>query len=893
MSKSLVIVESPAKARTISRFLGNDKNVLASMGHIRDLPPRSLGVDVHNQFQPLYVETAKGKKIIKELKKVAAKANDIYLAPDPDREGEAIAWHLQESLKDCTKATFHRVSFHEITKSAIAESFEHPTKLDINKVDAQQARRVLDRLVGFQVSPKLWHIKKRTSAGRVQSIALRLVCEREREIQAFEPKEYWNMEAMLLPAQCQEALLSKLVKLDGKKPDIGSADEANALAAELEIADFKVAATNQKARRKFAPPPFITSTLQQAASSHLYLGTSQTMRLAQQLYEGIELGVEGAIGLITYMRTDSVSLSKDATAQAREYIAKTYGSQYVPAKVNTFKSGKSAQEAHEAIRPTDVTRTPKSVAQYLNPQQLKVYTLIWNRFVACQMAPAQFLDHSIDFVAEGNSVTHAYVFRATARETLFLGYQAVYNVADLDQDDTKALKTNLPKLPVGTGCTLEELLKKQCFTEPPRRFSEATLVRELEQNGVGRPSTYATIVNTIQEREYVTREKRRLVPTELGFIINDYLVKHFPELFQITFTADMESKLDDIEEGKINWREMLKTFYTNFKQWLNEEGMEAPDNEVVESFLTIFHDNIEWAEPVKLGRRTFDDKKFITSIKNQLEKGKHLSDRQWMALLNMAAKYAQQLPALNEKVAKMGITELMDKAILEAEKQKNQVKEINPQHLELSKLLEIDKVEWAEPVKRGKRTYDDKKFYTSLCQQIESGRKLSDPQLNALKKLIVKYKKFVKNFETAAEKFELSSEGVEITPEQKLLIQGVLDLGKTISKWNEPVKRGKRTYDDSEFYQSVSQQFEQKGLLSDRQLGALKKMLGRYKEQIPNYKELVAKYDLPPAEKVLLKEKCPDCGEPLTIRKGRGRAANFYGCSTYPKCKFTSKTLPV
>lgn len=499
MPKKLVIVESPTKARTITRFLGNDVQVMASMGHVRDLPGHDLGVDIAQGFEPTYAITPSGKKIMAQLTKAAATATDIYLATDPDREGEAIAWHLQEVLKKKSKATFHRVAFHEITRSAIQHAFEQSEDVDMPRVDAQQARRILDRLVGYKVSPLLWkNIKRGTSAGRVQSVALRLIVERERDILAFTPEEYWNLTATFLPEAPPEAFTTRLFKLDGEKPQIGDAETAAALTRELERAAFKVVSTNTRPKKQRPAPPFITSTLQQAAGGRLRFSTRQTMQVAQQLYEGVDIGADGAVGLITYMRTDSVAIAKEAQEMARKYVGEKYGADYVPAKPNTYRLGKGAQAAHEAIRPTDVNRSPKDMAAYLDARQLKLYTLIWNRFVASQMSPAQLKEHTVEVAAlpgEGaTGLNHDYLFRATATKTVFPGYTRVYGVGKQEEDEASQDDTQtLPDVKVGAACALEGLDKEQKFTEPPRRYSEAALVRALEQNGVGRPSTYAKI----------------------------------------------------------------------------------------------------------------------------------------------------------------------------------------------------------------------------------------------------------------------------------------------------------------------------------------------------------------------------------------------------------------
>ena len=909
MSKSLVVVESPSKGRTIERYIGKDDfTVMASMGHVRDLPSSSLGVDLQHGFQPQYVPTDNGKRVLKDLRKAAKGAENIYLATDPDREGEAIAWHLREAMKSATKGTFHRVAFHEITERAIHEAFENPGEIAEDLVDAQQARRVLDRLVGYQVSPMLWReVARGTSAGRVQSVALRLVCEREREILGFEPREYWNLDAIFETRDPKASLKTRLALLDGKKPNVGSEEMANTMAGELETADYQVSKVASKPRRQRAAPPFITSTLQQAASSNLRIGTSQTMRIAQQLYEGIELGGGGPVGLITYMRTDSFNISKEAQGQARDFIGATYGPDYVPAKPNAYRAGKSAQEAHEAIRPTDVTRTPDSLARQLDARQLKLYRLIWQRFVASQMAPAKQLDHVIEIealrgqAATAIDLTHKYIFRASARETLFAGYQVVYNISDVGKEDSadpNAPQTakRLPPLKVGLPCDLCELTREQCFTQPPKRFSEATLVRAMEANGVGRPSTYAATVNMIQTREYVNKDKGRLVPSPLGFKVNDFLVDRMPELFDVGFTASMEERLDQVEEGKANWTEMLQDFYDHFRQWVSaRDRVGTAKGETALPVLQLFPEDLAWEPPVTRGRRTYDDAKFHASLLAQVtEKQKDLSERQWKALLAMAARYADRLPGLAACAEELGLTDAIAEfqtAQAEQARQQAEAGEADPEQLALVKVLDVV-AEWAEPAKRGKRTYDDKKFRDSLLSQVEGGKALSPAQTNAMKRLALKYREQIPGFDELAKRFEIeATAGESLSDEEREAVTGMLAMLEGVEKWAEPVKRGKRTFDDHEFADSLRDQFRAKKSLSPRQIAALRRMLPKYSEQIPGFAEKFAKLGIQPkTAPKKLDVACPECGEPMVERQSRRGV--FYGCSKYPKCKHTTNELP-
>jgi len=626
MAKNLVIVESPAKAKTINKYLGNGYSVKASMGHIRDLPEKGLGVDIENKFEPTYEVTKTRIKTVSELKAAAKTAEKIYLCPDPDREGEAIAWHLSELLGGRKNPNFFRVTFNEITKEAIRNAFQHAGPIDMNRVDAQQARRVLDRIVGYQISPLLWKkLRGARSAGRVQSVAVRLIVERELEIRAFKAQEYWSIDAALrkltagaavglapvlkklgktnedepagakqpLPA---EAFLAKLHKIEGEKFWIGSEPLADAILDELQTAEWIVAKLDQQTRKRYAAPPFITSTLQQSASSGLRMSPDQTMRIAQQLYEGMDVGAEGAVGLITYMRTDSVNVAREAQADTLKFINEHFGKEYAPTKPNFYKSKGGAQEAHEAIRPTSVRRTPESVAKYLDDRQLALYKLIWRRFVASQMSPAEMLVKSVeitahagrkhDLVALGGTVHpddkakkfpvndspfRDYTFRISGTEVTFPGFLKVYGVEEGDEDKRADDDANqrVPALVLSEKVNLCELRPEQHFTIPLPRYSEATLIKALEELGIGRPSTYAPTMKTILDRKYVEKEKNKLKPTDIGEQTNDLLVKSFPQLLDVQFTAQMEEQLDEVEAGKVEWHELLQKFYDDFKPMLD------------------------------------------------------------------------------------------------------------------------------------------------------------------------------------------------------------------------------------------------------------------------------------------------------------------------------------
>jgi DNA topoisomerase-1 len=575
MSKSLVIVESPAKAKTINKYLGKDFKVLASVGHIKDLPKKGLGVDVENNFEPTYEVMPGKEKVVRELKAAAKEAETIFIATDPDREGEAIGWHIAEEVggRGKSKKPIFRVMFNEITKAAVNDAFKHPAQIDTNLVDAQQARRVVDRLVGYKVSPLLWDkVRRGLSAGRVQTVAVRLVVEREREIQAFVKTEYWtitaNLSAQLPPAF--DARLYKVadqtVKTSGfdsgvKKSDlhIKNEDEAKQILAELEGAKYVVSDVSTKEKKRHPVPPFITSKLQQEASRKLRFPAKKTMQIAQKLYEGKDVG-EGTVGLITYMRTDSTRVSDGALQEAREFIGGRYGQNYLPEKAIHYRSKKDAQDAHEAIRPTSVGLTPDSIAKYLDKDELALYRLIWQRFVASQMMPALFDQTTID-IAAGDKFT----FRATGSVLKFDGFLAVYEEGKDEKDeDDEERAAKLPKTEKGEQLKLNSLTPNQSFTEPPPRYTEATLVKALEEKGIGRPSTYATIMSVIQDREYVEKREGKFFPTDLGTIVNDLLVTSFVDLFDVQYTARLEGELDEIEDGKVQWQAALKGFYDKF-----------------------------------------------------------------------------------------------------------------------------------------------------------------------------------------------------------------------------------------------------------------------------------------------------------------------------------------
>ncbi len=577
MGKSLLIVESPTKINTLKKIVGKDFIIKASVGHLKDLPKKKLGVDVDNNFVPEYI-TIRGKgKILQELKTAAKKCDMIYLAPDPDREGEAIAHHIGNEVARFTKGKIYRVLFNEITKKAVQEAIANPTELNSNRVNAQQARRILDRLVGYKISPILWKkVHRGLSAGRVQSVALRIICERECEILTFKPREYWSITLELEGSQ-KPQFQAKLFKIEGEKAEVANKTEAEQILKGLEEAKPVLKDIVKKERKRNPSAPFITSTLQQEASRKLNFSPKKTMMLAQRLYEGISMGKKGTVGLITYMRTDSVKLSDQALEEVRLFIPERYGEGYLPGKPNIYKSKKSAQEAHEAVRPTDVQLEPNTIKEHLEKDMFRLYQLIWSRFVSCQMVSA-VLDTTQFDIQAGNCL-----FRSNGSVLKFAGFMKVY-VESQDDEGKEGSKPDgreedrlLPQLGKGETLKLHEVLPEQHFTQPPARFSEAMLVKELEDKGIGRPSTYAAIISVIKDRDYIQNLERRLQPSELGVLINDLLVENFPDIMTTEFTSKMEDQLDDIEAGKLEWVDALKSFYTPFKADLEEAEKKMKD----------------------------------------------------------------------------------------------------------------------------------------------------------------------------------------------------------------------------------------------------------------------------------------------------------------------------
>ncbi len=846
MAKNLVIVESPAKAKTINKLLGSDYVVKASMGHVRDLPERTLGVDVENGFVPQYVAIKGRTKILSELQAIAAKSEMVYLAPDPDREGEAIAWHLREALKGKASASlekFRRVTYNEITAAAIRKAFSQPGEINQPRVDSQQARRILDRVVGYKVSPMLWRrIPGASSAGRVQSVALRLVCEREMSIRNFKPEPYWILGVKAAKRVDPRApFTAYLARLNGAKAEVKDEALALRLMEQLNRRSLRVSDVLRKEVRKNAPPPFITSSLQQAASSALGYSPSRTMRFAQKLYEGVDLGHGSASGLITYMRTDSFSIAQEAREQARAFILKEHGQDFLPETPNVFRSRSSAQEAHEAIRPTDPSRTPDSLKDILDRDEWRLYDLIWRRFMASQMSPARIAQRTAEIEAVGNEPsagTDSFLFRATASEIVFPGFMRVSGLEQRKKEEAENADgedvENLPPLEKGEGLDPVEWLNDRKETQPPPRFTEASLVKVLEENGVGRPSTYAQIISTLLDRKYVDREKRALVPSELGLKVFDFLIANLDALFDVQFTAGMEEQLDQIEEGKVAWADMLSTFYQKFQEWLGAARGPVADTGAVEKMLEALATVKEWQAPVKRGAKTvYSDEKFVDSVRRQFaEKKRPISGRQQDALTKLIFRYKGQIPHAEATIAELKLAEP------EGEAARNEP----PRKETIAKLAVLEKVKFDPPRKFGKKVYDDGEFCGSLRNQVEGGKRLSPAQVSYLDKIVRKYSAQIPDFEKLTESLGLTAEAA---PQTEGNLDGVLALFEAVKEWRPAATRKGRTWDDREFLTSLKTQYAQRKQLSFKQVSALKRMAMAYAAQIPNYAQAMQQYGLP------------------------------------------------
>ena len=833
MGKNLVIVESPAKAKTINKILGADYVVKASMGHIRDLPVKSLGVDPEKNFKPQYEVTPDRKKIVKELSDIAEGCDAIYLAPDPDREGEAIAWHLKALLKGkVPDDQFFRVTYNEITPRAVREAFANPSEINEKLVNAQQARRILDRIVGYKVSPLLWsRIRRGLSAGRVQSVALRLVCEREMAIRAFIPEPFWLFGADVRKEVApRDPFALRLARIKGGKAEVKTPELAEQVRNELQGRQLRVKDIIKRELSKRTFPPYITSSLQQAGSRVFDFTPSRTMKIAQKLYEGMDLG-DGPTGLITYMRTDSFNIAQDALATCRTYIEQEYGQEYLPEKPNFFKSRGNAQEAHEAIRPTDVNRTPDKMAHVLTPDELKLYSLIWQRFVASQMAPARIEQKTVEVETTGSTGdVPDYLFRATASQVVFPGYMKVSGVQKkvkekdvADKEDGAEEEPEVDQLPNVEKGELLELLKwleERKETQPPGRFSEASLIKALEENGVGRPSTYASILGTLYDRRYIAKEKKAISPTDIGLQVNAMLVQYLNELFEVKFTAGMELQLDDIEAGKIEWTDMLRNFYGNFVEWMKAAKGPAPDAVKVGHVLAILNHIKEWGPEVKRGRRTYSDKIFSESIRVQMEKGeKPLSMRQFESLGRIALRYREQIPGVETTITDSGLGLLLEEK-----------PDVPPEPSTVEKMALLKGMEFDAPKARRGRTFDEKKFVDSLQRRVDQNRELSPAQMNVVNRMVLKYADRIPDFETIKARLGLEAQGPQVEDPECLAL---LDQLKNVTEWKEAVEKKGKTFDDKTFYVSLSRQYEQRKSLTPRQKSALKRMVKKYAPPAP------------------------------------------------------------
>lgn len=828
MAKKLVVVESPAKAKTIGKILGSEYLVKASMGHIRDLPLRVLGVDLEKKFEPKYVLVPGRKRLVDDLRKAAKECDSVYLAPDPDREGEAIAWHLREVLKKSNKdLTFLRVQYNEITPRAVRKAFETPGELDMRRVDAQQARRVLDRIVGYKVSPMLWRrVKRGLSAGRVQSVALRLVCEREAQIRGFVSEAYWLVGARVRKLiEPVDPFKVRLIRIGKDKAEVKSAGRAEELSAEIRARELKVLEVVKKQIRRGPPPPFITSTLQQAASTFCGFSPKRTMMIAQRLYEGVDLG-GGPVGLITYMRTDSFTISQDAQAECREYIGRTFGAEYVPEKPNVYKNRSGAQGAHEAIRPTDASRTPESVADRLDVAERKLYDLIWRRFVASQAAQALMEQSTarIEASPRAGSEGEAYLFQASATQVLFPGHMRIAGMYEdkkekekEDEDGTESI----PPLVSGERLECLEVLTERKDTQPPPRYSEASLVRALESNGVGRPSTYAQILGTLEQRKYVQVDRRTISPSELGEQVNKLLVEVLGQLFDVKFTAGMEESLDRIEDGSVDWTSMLRSFYSDFETWMKVVADPPGDVAAARRILAMLENVKEWKPEVKKGKRTLSDAGFAQSLREQIagDDGR-ASKRQIDALARIAVQYMEQVPGLRELLLEVGYESVIN--------------EPAPAPVTDRMLAKMALAQRLEPAG------STAKFVGSLNSRLQSGRGLTEPQERALDRIILSMVAERGELRAEADALEIKPERLDQDEESGVLIQA---FGPVV-EWRAPSQRGKRTFDDKSFYESLRRQYEVKNGLSDRQKQAMKKMLTRYKKQIPDFAALAERLGL-------------------------------------------------
>ncbi|MCQ2368593.1 MAG: type I DNA topoisomerase [Kiritimatiellae bacterium] len=826
VEKKLLIVESPAKAKTIGKYLGPEFIVKSSVGHIRDLPKESGAIAIKEvgsdswTFEPKY-EISDGKtKVVNELKSSLKDVSSVYLASDPDREGEAIAWHLKEVLSSNAKTKpFYRVSYNEITKSAVLKAVAEPRDIDMPRVDAQQARRILDRLVGYKVSPLLWKNincpnNRSLSAGRVQSVALRLLVERQREIDAFKSEKYFLMGVEARKAGDSKTFVAKLSRIDGEKPQVKSREEANTIILELSDVTLEVTDLKVQPKTRHALPPFTTSTLQQAASSVLGFSPGKTMKLAQSLYEH---------GHITYMRSDSVNVSEQARASAKAFIEKAFGSEYYPETPNFFKAkaskgGVQAQEAHEAIRPTHVESVPKNLS--LDASEMKLYDLIWRRFVASQMADAKTTVSTISIAARKALLKHDYLFTASATTIDFEGFLKVMKLslkkkkAEEEEDEDGDEVAYLPRVSLAEQLEAVRWLADEKETKGPSHYSEASLIKALEENGVGRPSTYAATIETLKLREYAKTEKKKLIPLERGILVCDWLVKKMDSFFNVGFTADMEAKLDKVEEEGVPMNRMLSDFYKQFLSSLGGTVEPAPDREKFESVFEMLSEVKEWKSPKKVGKRVYDDKAFVESVKEQANSGERpLSARQLEFLVRMVIAYAAQIENAQQRLKEAGLAANSGTVPKADEELCRYCFEI------------MDRI--------GGMEAND--FMKSLRLQFDRGKGLSMKQFTILAKAVGENAGALEDVDEIHAKLSEFVEGGFTKRNIDTSIRDVIKLFDGVTEWRPAVRKGKRVYDDEIFVKSISEQFTRRGQLSARQAMALKRLALVYRKNIPDF----------------------------------------------------------
>ena len=831
MSKKLLIVESPAKAKTIGKYLGGDFAVKSSVGHVRDLPKESGAIKIVEkgpekwEFVPTYVVSEGKTKVVAELRAAVKSAGAIYLASDPDREGEAIAWHLKEVLGPVAgDRPFLRVTYNEITKAAVLKAVAEPREIDMPLVDAQQARRILDRLVGYKVSPMLWKNvncpnNRSLSAGRVQSVALRLLVERQREIDAFKPETYFLLGVEAKKRGDATSFVAHLARFDGKKPDIRSRDVANNVLLDLADAGLEVVDVKAQPKVRHALPPFTTSTLQQAASSVLSFSPGKTMKLAQSLYEQ---------GSITYMRTDSVNVSAQAREAAKAYVEREYGRGYYPEKPNFFKSKGGAQEAHEAIRPTDVEFTPARAAEAgMDAAELKLYDLVWRRFVASQMADAKTTVTTVSISAVKPGLAHDYLFTASATTIDFDGFLKVMKLSlkkkakDEESDEDSDEVAYLPKLESGEALDAVRWLSDEKQTKGPAHYSEASLIKALEENGVGRPSTYATTIETLKARDYAKTEKKKLVPLERGFLVCDWLVKNMDSLFSVGYTAKMEAELDKVESGGEPMNQMLSEFYDAFLKSLPPPDP-PPDPAKFNVVFGLLDQVKTWKPAKKIGKRIYDDKAFVESVKKQAaEDARPLSARQLAFLVRMVAVYADQIPDAQSRLREAGLG--AGPAVAQT---------ADPELVKFC-FETMDRI--------GGMTSNP--FLKSLREQYDSGKPLSMKQFVILAKSIGDNAGALEDGDAVRERLSgfVSGGFAQMTDDPQ--VAGLLELAKEIKDWRPKAKRGKKVYDDEAFVKSLSDQFARRHSLSVRQVAALKRVLAVYRDKIEGYEERLRNLD--------------------------------------------------